>query len=146
MELQSKRKFLTLNTNKLLLSVVFLALAIISGGQLVNTEKDLVASQQIVNGTPVKLLEPKNSNGTLVFIAHGFAGSSNFMRPLAVSLGQSGFTTIRYDFLGHGENQKPYSGSITQLSGATQLFVNQTNSSHLNAFVILTKIFLFEDK
>ena len=60
MELQSKRKFLTLNTNKLLLSVVFLALAVISGGQLVNSEKDLVASQQIVNGTPVKILEPKD--------------------------------------------------------------------------------------
>ena len=128
MELQSKRKFLTLNTNKLLLSVVFLALAVISGGQLVNTEKDLVASQQIVNGTPVKLLEPKESNGALVFIAHGFAGSSNFMRPLAVSLSHSGFTTIRYDFLGHGENKNPYSGSITQLSGATEKFVNQTNS------------------
>ena len=127
MELQSKRKFLTLNTNKLLLSVVFLALAVISGGQLVNTEKDLVASQQIVNGTPVKLLEPKESNGALVFIAHGFAGSSNFMRPLAVSLSHSGFTTIRYDFLGHGENKNPYSGSITQLSGATENFVNQTN-------------------
>ena len=124
----SEKKFLTLNTRKLLLSVVFLALAIISGGQLVKTEKDLKASQQIVNDTPVKLLEPKNPNGNLVFIAHGFAGSSNFMRPLAVSLSHSGFTTIRYDFLGHGENKNPYSGSITQLSGATENFVNQTNS------------------
>ena len=126
--MQSKRTFLTLNTNKLFLSVAFLASAIISGGQLVNTEKDLMASRQIVNDTPVKLLEPKNPNGTLVFIAHGFAGSSNFMRPLAVSLSHSGFTTIRYDFLGHGENKNPYSGSITELSGATEHFVKQTNS------------------
>ena len=112
----------------LLLSVIFFSVIIISGSKLFKAENGIITIERNIEGTPIKIMKPEQSNGILVFIAHGFAGSSNFMRPIAVSLTQAGFTTIRFDFLGHGENTLPYSGSITQISGATKSFINQTNS------------------
>ena len=49
------------------------------------------------------------------------------MKSIAISLANTGYKTVTYDFLGHGRHSKPYSGSITNENGATQLFVEQTS-------------------
>ena len=66
-------------------------------------------------------------NDQLIFISHGFAGSTTFMRPIAIALAEAGFITIRFDYLGHGKHPDPYSGDITNVRGATQSFVQQTD-------------------
>ncbi|MFL2793164.1 MAG: alpha/beta hydrolase [Paracoccaceae bacterium] len=84
--------------------------------------------KEFVGNTPITLTfkDTKKTNG-IVFLAHGFAGSTSFMRSIAVALAEAGYLTIRFDFLGHGRHQLPYSGDITTIEGATQKFVNQTN-------------------
>lgn len=42
-----------------------------------------------------------------VLIAHGFAGSSQLMRGFAFTLAHAGYTTVSWDFEGHGSNPNP---------------------------------------
>ena len=45
---------------------------------------------------------------------------------IALSLANSGYKTITFDFLGHGRHFEAYSGNIVDETGATKLFVKQT--------------------
>ena len=112
-----------------ILSLFFLLLLILSLLNLSKIDQEILIKKQTINETPVTIFEPKKNkiNNILVFIAHGFAGSSSFMKSIAISLANTGYKTVTYDFLGHGRHLKPYSGSITNENGATQLFVEQTS-------------------
>ena len=105
-----------------ILSLFFLLLLLLSLLNLSKLDQEISIKKQTINETPVTIFEPKKDkiDNILVFIAHGFAGSSS-------SLANTGYKTITYDFLGHGRHSKPYSGSITNENGATQLFVEQTS-------------------
>ena len=110
----------------LCLSLIFLI--ILSFGKLKLSEANLTSVKEFVGDTPITLtFKDKTKNNGIVFLAHGFAGSMSFMRPIAVALAEAGFLTVRFDFLGHGRHSQPYSGDITTITGATQKFVNQTN-------------------
>jgi pimeloyl-ACP methyl ester carboxylesterase len=100
----------------------------VSSGKLKLFETNLKTVKEFVQDTPITLTfkEGKDHKG-IVFLAHGFAGSTSFMRPIAVALAEAGYLTVRFDFLGHGRHPLPYSGDITTIAGATQNFVNQTN-------------------
>ena len=111
----------------ILISVICLGLALMSFTQLSRSEIGLETYRENVHGSPIIITKPIGSDGNLVFLAHGFAGSSSFMRSIAVSLAHAGYTTVRYDFKGHGRHSSAYSGNITTSSGATQLFLEQTN-------------------
>ena len=88
----------------------------------------MTSVKEFVGKTPVTLTFKDNiKTKGIVFLAHGFAGSTSFMRPIAVALAEAGYLTVRFDFLGHGRHPLPYSGDITTIEGATQKFVNQTN-------------------
>jgi pimeloyl-ACP methyl ester carboxylesterase len=52
----------------------------------------------------------------LVLIAHGFAGSTAIMRGFALTLAHAGYTTVLWDFEGHGTNPEPMPSS-TDRSG-----------------------------
>ena len=78
--------------------------------------------------TPVTINKLKKIDGSLVFIAHGYAGSSSFMRPIAIAIAQTGYTAIRFDFLGHGKHKLPYYSDLISSNKTTEYFVNQTNS------------------
>ncbi len=62
----------------------------------------------------------------VVVIAHGFAGSQQLMQPFAVTLARDGYIAVTFDFLGHGRNPKPLTGSITEVEGATRALADQT--------------------
>ncbi len=56
---------------------------------------------------PVTVISPENAapaSRPTVLIAHGFAGSSVLMRGFALTLAHAGYTTVSWDFEGHGEN------------------------------------------
>ena len=61
----------------------------------------------------------------VVVIAHGFAGSQQLMQPFAVTLARNGYVALSFDFLGHGRNPEPLTGSITSADGATKALVDQ---------------------
>jgi len=108
------------------LSLIFLI--ILSFGKLKLSEANLTSVKEFVGDTPITLTFKDNTkNNGIVFLAHGFAGSTSFMRPIAVALAEAGYLTVRFDFLGHGRHPLPYSGDITTIAGATKKFVNQTN-------------------
>ena len=107
--------------------IFVILLTFFSTYKLILIEDGLSTFKKTIDGTPILITEPAIQSQDIVFIAHGFAGSTSFMRPIAVALARAGYKTIRYDFLGHGRHSKPYSGDITTTEGATQLFLDQTN-------------------
>ena len=106
----------------------FLCLALFSIFKLISFEKNIETTYETFEGTPIVISSPiGKKNDQLIFISHGFAGSTTFMRPIAIALAEAGFITIRFDYLGHGKHPDPYSGDITSIKGATQSFVKQTD-------------------
>ena len=130
--LARKDKFYLLKSSKNTLYKVFclllILIALFAFWKLDFAERNLTSVKEFVNKTPVTLTFKDNlKTKGIVFLAHGFAGSTSFMRPIAVALAEAGYLTVRFDFLGHGRHPLPYSGDITTIEGATQKFVNQTN-------------------
>ena len=108
--------------------LILILIALFAFWKLNFSERNLTSIRESVNKTPVTLTFKDNiKTEGIVFLAHGFAGSTSFMRPIAVALAEAGYLTVRFDFLGHGRHPQPYSGDITTIEGATQKFVNQTN-------------------
>ena len=116
--------------NKIKIPLYIFLLIVISflSYSLLKTERNIHTVEEIVMETPVVINKLENSSENLVFIAHGFAGSSSFMRSIAISLAQTGYTTIRFDFLGHGKHNTPYFSDLNSSEKTTGYFVNQTHS------------------
>jgi len=61
---------------------------------------------------PVTIITPSDASPAsrpTILIAHGFAGSSVLMRGFALTLAHAGYTTVSWDFEGHGVNPNPFS-------------------------------------
>jgi pimeloyl-ACP methyl ester carboxylesterase len=59
---------------------------------------------------PVTIIFPSDTDPAsrpTVLIAHGFAGSSVLMRGIALTLAHAGYTSLLWDFQGHGVNPHP---------------------------------------
>lgn len=79
-----------------------------------------------IGDTPVTVFRrPDLPRGPAVVIAHGFAGSQQLMRSLALSLAHAGLVAVTYDLLGHGRNSAPLGGSLTETHGATRRLVDE---------------------
>lgn len=74
-------------------------------GLLVAQSGGQVRSAQ-VGEIPIRLYATASKAPTVI-IAHGFAGSTALMDPLARSLMRRGFTVVSYDTLGHGAHPEP---------------------------------------
>ena len=61
-----------------------------------------------------------------IVIAHGFAGSRQFMEAYALDLAQTGYVVVSFDFEGHGRNPTPMSGDVTRVDGTTQKLMRET--------------------
>ncbi len=79
-----------------------------------------------VGTTPVTLYQQPGSAGPLVVVAHGFAGSRQLMLAYSLTLAQSGYAVLAFDFEGHGRNPVPMSGDVDAIEGTTQRLVDQT--------------------
>lgn len=79
--------------------------------------------------TPMTIYRPAQPGAgaaPVVLIAHGFAGSQQLMQPFATTFARNGYVAVTFDFLGHGRNPAPLTGSITSADGATRALVDQT--------------------
>ena len=105
---------------------VFIALlallAILAGiSPLLAVRKDLVVESRGVDDIPVKIFRPAGpGNGEVVVIAHGFAGSQQLMQSLALTLANSGYVALTFDFAGHGRNQLPMRGGVRDMEESTR--------------------------
>ena len=91
------------------LSIGFI-LVVLSIWQIAITQSGLSILYLKNSNPPITIIYPKNSlpaSRPTVLIAHGFAGSSVLMRGFALTLAHAGYTTISWDFQGHGENPNP---------------------------------------
>jgi hypothetical protein len=78
--------------------------------------------------TPATLYQQAGSTGPVVVVAHGFAGSRQLMLAYALTLAQSGYSVLSFDFEGHGRNPVPMSGDVNAIDGTTQRLVDNTLS------------------
>jgi len=80
----------------------------------------------MVGDTPATRYSLADSQGPIVVVAHGFAGSRQLMQAYSLNLAKAGYTVVAFDFEGHGRNPVPMSGDVTSIDGTTRLLVNET--------------------
>ena len=86
----------------------------------------LVITEMAVGTTPATLYRQPGAAGPLVVVAHGFAGSRQLMQAYTLTLAQSGYAVLAFDFEGHGRNPLPMSGDVNAIEGTTQRLVDET--------------------
>lgn len=91
-----------------------------------------------VGDTPATRYRLPGTQGPMVIVTHGFAGSRQLMQAFSLTLARAGYDVIAFDFEGHGRNPVPMSGDVTAIDGTTRLLVEETRrvisaASTLNA-------------
>lgn len=66
--------------------------------------------------------------GPLVVVAHGFAGSRQFMDSFSLTLARAGYAALAFDFKGHGRNPVPMSGDVNSTDGTTRLLMDEVDA------------------
>ncbi|MEM8571587.1 MAG: alpha/beta fold hydrolase [Pseudomonadota bacterium] len=85
-------------------------------------------SEISVGITPATLYTtPGAETAPLVVVAHGFAGSRQFMQAISLTLARSGYSVLAFDFAGHGRNTVPLLRDIASIDGTTRQLVNETH-------------------
>ncbi len=110
-----------------IVATVAILMITVAAWQMSGARAGLDIAKERVGTTPVTFYHPSGGAAApVVVIAHGFAGSRQLMEPFAVSLAQSGYIALSFDFLGHGRNPQPMTGDVTREDGATRALVAQT--------------------
>ncbi|MFZ0531865.1 MAG: alpha/beta fold hydrolase [Anaerolineales bacterium] len=96
---------------------------VISIWQIAATQSGLDVINLHTTNPPVTMITPSNAvpaSRPTILIAHGFAGSEVLMRGFALTLAHAGYTTVSWDFEGHGANPNP----LIQSSESNDLLQN----------------------
>ncbi|WP_257168897.1 alpha/beta hydrolase [Bradyrhizobium sp. SRS-191] len=103
-----------------------LALGIIGIWRLEAVRAGLTITQGQVGTTPITIYQRRDAPpAPVVVIAHGFAGSRQFMEAYALTLAQAGYLAVSFDFEGHGRNPTPMSGDVTRIDGTTRKLMSE---------------------
>ncbi|MFY9657401.1 MAG: alpha/beta fold hydrolase, partial [Methylocystis sp.] len=93
---------------------------------LAKATNGLDVSTQFVGAIPTTVYKkPGEQRRPVILLAHGFAGSQQFMQPLAVTLARNGFIAVTFDFAGHGRNAEPLHGGLADLARSTHALLDQ---------------------
>jgi pimeloyl-ACP methyl ester carboxylesterase len=107
-------------------AIAALVLVLVSLWQLQGMRQGVEIESLSVGQTPVTRYALPDSDGAVIVIAHGFAGSTQMMQAYALTLAQANYRVYGFDFLGHGRNPVPMSGDVSTIDGTTRLLVDQT--------------------
>ena len=109
---------------------VVAALILIAGSLAVleGARRGVAVTHVAVGETPVTGYAMSDTDGPVVVIAHGFAGSRQMMQGYALPLARAGYRVFSFDFLGHGRHPLPMSGDVTSVEGTTRLLMAQTGA------------------
>ena len=124
---QSDKKIVLKSVISLFVITCLIALLGFCIKNLLSEENLLFTTSEYLEETPITITSKTDPSGKLVILTHGFAGSTEFMRALAVALARDGHVVIRFDFLGHGKHKIPFSGDVKSKNGPTRQFVSQLN-------------------
>ncbi len=104
-------------------ALAIIALAI-SATQLERWRDGLVIDRVTIGTTPATVYRKVGAPAApVVVIAHGFAGSRQLMEAFSLTLAQSGYVAVAFDFEGHGRNPVSMSGDVTSVEGTTRLLM-----------------------
>lgn len=99
-----------------------------------------VAPLVVVSGrtgaTPWTLFTTESARAAsapVVLVAHGFAGSQQFMHPFAVTLAHAGYHAITFDFPGHGRNPSPLAARAGDFAESRRVLLDATRQMILDA-------------
>jgi pimeloyl-ACP methyl ester carboxylesterase len=84
---------------------------IVSAWEIYSAQAGLEVVNLPTTNPPITVIAPSNAETATrptVLIAHGFAGSAVLMRGFALTLAHAGYTTVSWDFDGHGRNPHPF--------------------------------------
>lgn len=99
-----------MNRRNITYFTVGIILVAVSAWQIAAAQAGLEVINLHTTNPPVTIIMPAGippGSRPTVLIAHGFAGSSVLMRGFALTLAHAGYTTISWDFEGHGTNPNP---------------------------------------
>lgn len=82
-------------------------------------------TQRSLGQTPITEYAIVGSDGPVVVVAHGFAGSQQMMQGYALPLARAGYRVVAFEFLGHGRHPLPMSGDVNAIDGTTRLLMAQ---------------------
>jgi len=114
--------------SRLFVLLLGLALAALALWQLESQRVGLEITTQTVGETPVTRIAQPGSDGPVVVVAHGFAGSRQMMQAYGHDLARAGYRVWAFDFLGHGRHPVPMSGDVNSIDGTTRLLIEQTRA------------------
>lgn len=109
-----------------LVAIIAAALAGTAVWHLEEARRGLSITALDTGGAPATVYRLPESQGPIVVIAHGFAGSRQLMEAFALTLARAGYTAVSFDFQGHGRNPAPMSGDLTRIEGTTQHLIAET--------------------
>lgn len=106
------------------------ALTVFSLWQL-ERERLTVSTQELASSAgPITIyMDEAATNGPLVLMSHGFAGSRQMMQYIARDLARAGFVVASFDYIGHGRHTGLLSPDVTRIEGTTQQLVDQTQGA-----------------
>lgn len=111
---------------RVLAALLGLTLCLFAIWRLESERAGLTVTPIWIGSTPATVYRPSAAaSAPAVIIAHGFAGSQQFMQAYALTLAHAGYVVVTFDFLGHGRNPVPLSGDLTHVEGATQRLMRQ---------------------
>lgn len=111
-----------------LVALIAALLAALALWQLEAQRAGLEITTRHVGETPVTRMAQPGSDGPVVVVAHGFAGSRQMMQAYGQDLARAGYRVWAFDFLGHGRHPVPMSGDVESINGTTRLLVEQVRS------------------
>jgi hypothetical protein len=103
-----------------------LALCALAVARLEGYRSGIGRAPVLAGETPGTLYALPDSDGPLVVIAHGFAGSRQLMEAFSLTLARAGYAALAFDFEGHGRNPAPMGGDVDAIDGTTALLVAET--------------------
>lgn len=110
-----------MNRTAILVALGAILLVLSSLWKLAGADDGLIVTTARVGSIPVTIFRSAAAPpGPAIVIAHGFAGSQQFMQPIAVTLARNGYVAVTFDFAGHGRNPQPLAGGIADMQKSTQ--------------------------
>lgn len=107
------------------LGVVAVAALVAGIALLERARAGLEIRDDIVGSTPVTVTQMAGSEGPVVVIVHGFAGSRQMMSAWSIAFSRAGYIAVALDLEGHGRNPVPMSGDVTSLDGTTRILLEE---------------------
>ncbi|MGB9786964.1 MAG: alpha/beta hydrolase [Infirmifilum sp.] len=113
-----------------------LTLAIINLDSNITSQEGYLASNGSILRYKIWYNKDLASPRTVVFLFHGFGGSSEMMSWIAVELARNGFLAVAYDTRGHGKSSGKLSYNTSVITGDYKALIEALNLTQANITLV----------